>query len=229
MINYLLKNPSDLIGLLGSISAVLLSGYISNKVSKRNIASEQAKIDKQITSEIEKLRIQYEYSQKLNNSNFLYRFKLEKLADLYELVGQFGRNNAQVSIEIESLLQETKIDDITDEQKNRFKEYRTQIEDDFFNRNVMRKITINMSYFPHIKKQWMHASSLKFRIIDLYTDQILGLLTITDPAKFDHKIPEYYTLRQFIDDIHRVRYEAQSVLDSIENEIGRLMIEMEGI
>lgn len=227
MIDYLLKNPSDLIGLLGSISAVLLSGYISNKVSKRNIASEQAKIDRQITSEIEKLRIQYEYSQKLNNSNFLYRFKLEKLADLYELVGQYGRNNAQVSLEIESLLRDTKINDLTDEQKSEFKNFRTQIEDEFFNRNVMRKITINMAYFPRIKKQWMYASSLKFRIIDLYTDQILGLLKITDPVKFDKKIPDEYTLGQFLDDIHRVSYETQSILDLIENEIGSLMMEME--
>lgn len=227
MIDYLLKNPSDLIGLLGSISAVLLSGYISNKVSKRNIASEQAKIDKQITSEIEKVRIQYEYSQKLNNSNFLYRFKLEKLADLYELVGQYGRNNAQVSLEIESLLRDTKINDLTDEQKSKFKDFRTQIEDDFFNRNVMRKITINMAYFPRIKKQWIYASSLKFRIIDLYTDQILGLLKITDPVKFDKKIPNDYTLGQFLDDVHHVSYETQNILDLIENEIGRLMMEME--
>ncbi|MDT2758491.1 MULTISPECIES: hypothetical protein [Enterococcus] len=227
MVNYFLKHPSDFVGLIGSILTVLLSGYISNKVSKRNIASEQAKIDKQITSEIEKLRIQYEYSQKLNNSNFLYRFKLEKLADLYELVVQYARNNAQVSLEIESLLRNTKIDDITDEQKSRFKDYRTQIEDDFFNRNVMRKITINMAYFPRIKKQWVYASSLKFRIIDLYIDQILGLLEITDPVKFDKKIPDNYTIGQFLDDIHQVSYETQSILDSIENEVGRLMMEME--
>ncbi|MFC4770959.1 hypothetical protein [Enterococcus hermanniensis] len=227
MVNYFLKHPSDFIGLIGSILTVLLSGYISNKVSKRNIVSEQAKIDKQITSEIEKLRIQYEYSQKLNNSNYLYRFKLEKLADLYELVVQYARNNAQVSLEIESLLRNTKINDITDEQKSRFKDYRTQIEDDFFNRNVMRNITINMAYFPRIKKQWVYVSSLKFRIIDLYIDQILGLLKITDPVKFDKKIPDNYTLGQFLDDIHRVSYETQNILDLIENEVGRLMMEME--
>ncbi|NBA63083.1 hypothetical protein GVL14_12765 [Enterococcus mundtii] len=61
----------------------------------------------------------------------------------------------------------------------------------------------------------------------MYPDQILGLLTIKDSAYFDNKIPDDYTLKQYIDDIRRVRLEIQSVLEEIENEIGRIMIEME--
>ncbi|WP_237558943.1 hypothetical protein [Enterococcus mundtii] len=227
MIDYFLKNPSDSIGLIGSILTVLLSGYISNKVSKKNIKNEQVKIDRQIKSEIDKLELQYKYSQKLNNSDFLYRFKLEKLAVLYELVGQFGRHDAEVSLKIESLLRKNKIEDITENQKNDFIMMRTKLEEDFFEKNVMRKITINMSYFPSIKEHWLYASSLKFKVIDMYPDQILGLLTIKDSAYFDNKIPDDYTLKQYIDDIRRVRLEIQSVLEEIENEIGRIMIEME--
>ncbi|MBA5276193.1 hypothetical protein HWD75_06610 [Enterococcus hirae] len=61
----------------------------------------------------------------------------------------------------------------------------------------------------------------------MYPDQILGLLTIKDPAYFSDKIPDDYTLQQYIDDILKVRYEIQSVLEKIENEIGRIMMEME--
>ncbi|MDT2837289.1 hypothetical protein P7H50_10450 [Enterococcus durans] len=227
MIDYFLKNPSDFIGLFTSILTVLLSGYISNQVSKKNIKNEQIKIDKQIKSEIDKLEIQYKYSQKLNNADFLYRFKLEKLAALYELVGQFGRHNAEVSFKIESLLRNNKLEEIDEKQKIDFKNKRTELEKNFFEKNVMRKITINMSYFPSIKKYWLYVSSLKFKVVDIYPDQILGLLEIKDPRHNADKIPDNYTLQQYIDDIHKVRLEIQIVLDKIENEIGKIMMEME--
>ncbi|MCM6856331.1 hypothetical protein NE248_06800 [Enterococcus durans] len=61
----------------------------------------------------------------------------------------------------------------------------------------------------------------------MYPDQILGLLEIKDPRQNANKIPDNYTLQQYIDDIHKVRLEIQIVLDKIENEIGKIMMEME--
>ena len=61
----------------------------------------------------------------------------------------------------------------------------------------------------------------------MYPDQILGLLEIKDPSPSDNKIPDNYTLQQYIDDIHKVRLEIHIVLDKIENEIGKIMMEME--
>ena len=61
----------------------------------------------------------------------------------------------------------------------------------------------------------------------MYPDQILGLLEIKDPSPSDNKIPDNYTLQQYIDDIHKVRLEIQIILDKIENEIGKIMMEME--
>ena len=61
----------------------------------------------------------------------------------------------------------------------------------------------------------------------MYPDQILGLLEIKDPSPSDNKIPDNYTAQQYIDDIHKVRLEIQIVLDKIENEIGKIMMEME--
>lgn len=84
-----------------------------------------------------------------------------------------------------------------------------------------------MSYFPSIKKYWLYVSSLKFKVVDIYPDQILGLLEIKDPRHNANKIPDNYTLQQYIDDIHKVRLEIQIVLDKIENEIGKIMMEME--
>ncbi|EPC6147135.1 TPA: hypothetical protein ACSPFS_002590 [Enterococcus faecium] len=81
--------------------------------------------------------------------------------------------------------------------------------------------------FPSIKISWLYASSLKFKVIDMYPDQILGLLEIKDPSPSDNKIPDNYTAQQYIEDIYNVRSEIQRVLDRIENEIGKIMMEME--
>ena len=53
----------------------------------------------------------------------------------------------------------------------------------------------------------------------MYPDQILGLLEIKDPSPSDNKIPDNYTVQQYIEDIYNVRSEIQRVLDRIENEI----------
>ncbi|MBK4870859.1 hypothetical protein CU004_2745 [Enterococcus faecium] len=53
------------------------------------------------------------------------------------------------------------------------------------------------------------------------------MLEIKDPSPSDNKIPDNYTAQQHIEDIYNVRSEIQRVLDRIENEIGKIMMEME--
>ena len=39
----------------------------------------------------------------------------------------------------------------------------------------------------------------------MYPDQILGFLEIKDPSPSDNKIPDNYTVQQYIEDIYNVR------------------------
>ncbi|MHC5374533.1 hypothetical protein ACYSNU_12115 [Enterococcus sp. LJL120] len=216
---------------IGSILTIILStgiaGVTAYKSSLRGIKSEHNKIDKQISAEMEKLRLQYKYEQKRDNSNFLYRFKLEKLAELYELVGQFNRQSYQLSLQSEKFFRSKKLQDITEEDKQLFKEERTTIEQGFFEKNIMRSISMNMSFFPNIDKQWIETSRLHSIIVEQYPDQILSMIVVKNPDLMFYKIPEDYTLNDFFEDINRVRVTEMNLLDAIQEEIRSIMQEME--
>ena len=97
----------SIINLIGVVITVILSAYISNLVSKRSIESE-----------IKKLSININWSQK-DNSNFINKLKLEKLAELYELIGQYGRFNTKATIQITRILHTATLDKISEDQKNK--------------------------------------------------------------------------------------------------------------
>lgn len=226
MKEFIIAHFDGFLGLVGAVITVALSGFISNVVTNKNIKNERENLNKQMDAELERIKQEYVYSQKLSNSNFLYKFKLEKLAELYELVGQYSRYNAKLTILIRRLFRGHKIEDITDQQKNTFVEDRTLIEDEFFNRNVMRQISIIVSYFPDLKDVWTNTTK-QHNIIESYPDQILGLVNITNPEFFDRKIPEYYSRNDFEKDLDNVNLLNINLLTAIETEISTIMIEME--
>ena len=147
--------------ILTVIVSSLLAAWTSYMVTKKSLKVEQENFDKQIESELSKIKVQYMFEQKRDSINYLNQFKLEKLAELYELVGQFGRYNGQLSMQIEKLMRMNKIEEISDEKKEIYKKERTRIEQDFFDRNTMRTITIRMSYFTKIKGKWNQVHSMQ--------------------------------------------------------------------
>lgn len=205
----------------------LLAAWTSYTVTKKSLKVEQENFDKQIESEIEKMKVQYMFEQRRDSINFLNQFKLEKLAELYELVSQFGRYNSQLTIQIEDLIRIKKIEQISDEEKESFKKERTRIEDNFFDRNTMRKITISMSYFTEIKHKWNRVICMHTKVVAHYPDQIFHLYEIKKPEYFDLLIPKGYTKNDFIKDLDNVRSGIIELLDEIDNEIGLIMKNME--
>lgn len=223
--------PDAKLAFTGAILTVvvssLLAAWTSYMVTKKSLKVEQENFDKQIESELSKIKVQYLFEQKRDSINYLNQFKLEKLAELYELVGQFGRYNGQLSMQIEKLIRKNKIEEISDEKKEVFKKERTKIEQEFFDRNIMRTITIRMSYFSKIKGKWNQVNSMHNRIVASYPDQILQLVEIKNPEYFDLIIPDGYTINDFLEDLKIVRNGIFEVLDEIENEIGVTMESME--
>ncbi|MDT2808183.1 hypothetical protein [Vagococcus lutrae] len=83
--------------ILTVIVSSLLAAWTSYMVTKKSLKVEKENFDKQIESELSKIKVQYMFEQKRDSINYLNQFKLEKLAELYELVGQFGRYNGSLS------------------------------------------------------------------------------------------------------------------------------------
>lgn len=223
--------PDAILTLIGAIVTVILSSLLATWTSyimtKKSLKAEQENFEKQIESELSKIKIQYMFEQKRDSVNYLNQFKLEKLAELYELVGQFGRYNAQLTMQIEKLIRVNKLEEISDEEKEKFKKERSRIEEDFFDRNTTRTITIRMSYFAKIKNKWNQVHSMHNRVVSNYPDQILQLVEIKNPEFFDLIIPADYTIKDFLEDLKTVRNGIFDVLDEIENEIGLTMENME--
>lgn len=215
-----------LLAFWGSIITVILSTTGSYIISKKNIKNEKKRIDRMIKSEIEKVRIQYEYEQKRDNNNFLYRFKLEKLAELYELFGQFGRYNARLTIQIKELLYKER-SEVTDEDIKSFLLKRSKIESEFFEEKIMRKITISTTYFPKIKENWENMSEFQNNVVHLYPDQILNLMEIKNPDFEVNKIPDGYTIGMYFKDLDKVRDSILKILDDTQIEIANIIIDME--
>lgn len=232
-ISEIFKNatPDAVLTFTGAMLTVVISSLLavlsSYMMTKKSLKVEQKNFEKQIQSELSKIKVQYMFEQKRDSVNYLNQFKLEKLAELYELVGQFGRYNAQLTMQIEKLIRMNKLEEISDEVKGNFKKERTRIEKEFFDKNTMRTITIRMSYFTKIKNKWNQVSSMHNRVVANYPDQILRLVEIKNPEYFDLIIPDEYTINDFLEDLKIVRNGIFEVLDEIENEIGLTMENME--
>lgn len=206
----------SIINLVGVVITVILSAYISNVVSKRNIESE-----------IKKVEYQYKLESKKDNANFINKLKLEKLAELYELLGQYGRFNTKVTLQIKRILRTAPLDKISEDQKLRFVEERRIIEKEFEEKNIMRQISINVSYFPTMIDLWATLSAKQSRIVSMYIDQILGLKEVKNNNYVSYKIPDDYTLDQFENDLEVVSKMIMDFILTIEKEIGGIMNELE--
>lgn len=206
----------SIINLVGVVITVILSAYISNVVSKRNIESE-----------IKKVEYQYKLELKKDNANFINKLKLEKLAELYELLGQYGRFNTKVTLQIKRILRTAPLDKISEDQKLRFVEERRIIEKEFEEKNIMRQISINVSYFPTMIDLWATLSATQSRIVSMYIDQILGLKEVKNNNYVSYKIPDDYTLDQFDNDLEVVSKMIMDFIQTIEKEIGGIMNELE--
>lgn len=206
----------SIINLIGVVITVILSAYISNLVSKRSIESE-----------IKKVEYQYKLESKKDNSNFINKLKLEKLAELYELIGQYGRFNTKATIQINRILHTATLDKISEDQKQKFIEERRIIEQEFEEKNIMRQISINVSYFPKMTGLWTTLSATQSRIVSMYIDQILGLKEFKNNRYASFKIPDDYTLDQFENDLQEVSNLIVNFLQTIEKEIGSIMNDLE--
>lgn len=206
----------SIINLVGVVITVILSAYISNVVSKRSIESE-----------IKKVEYQYKLESKKDNANFINKLKLEKLAELYELLGQYGRFNTKVTLQIKRILRTAPLDKISEDQKLRFVEERRIIEKEFEEKNIMRQISINVSYFPTMIDLWATLSATQSRIVSMYIDQILGLKEVKNNNYVSYKIPDDYTLDQFENDLEVVSKMIMDFIQTIEKEIGGIMNELE--
>lgn len=206
----------SIINLVGVVITVILSAYISNVVSKRSIESE-----------IKKVEYQYKLESKKDNANFINKLKLEKLAELYELLGQYGRFNTKVTLQIKRILRTAPLDKISEDQKLRFVEERRIIEKEFEEKNIMRQISINVSYFPTMIDLWATLSATQSRIVSMYIDQILGLKEVKNNNYVSYKIPDDYTLDQFEKDLELVSKMIMDFIQTIEKEIGGIMNELE--
>jgi len=206
----------SIINLIGVVITVFLSAYISNIVSKRSIESE-----------IKKVEYQYKLESKKDNANFINKLKLEKLADLYELLVQYGRYNTKATLQINRILRIAPLDKISEDQKLIFLQERRIVEKEFEEKNIMRQISINISYFPKMVGLWTSLSSTQSRVVSMYIDQILGLKEFNNNNYVSYKIPDDYTLDQFENDLEVVSKMIMDFIQTIEKEIGGIMNELE--
>lgn len=209
--------------LFGSLLGIIISAIVSNIVSTKNIKSQQENIDRQINAEVEKIEIQYRLEQKRDNINYLNKFKIEKLAELYELIGQYARYSTKLNLLIQEFFRKNPSLSFDEEEVALFKDNRTKIEEDFFEKNIMRKTTILVAYFPNLRKKWEELISYQSRYIDYLPDQIIGTLVIKQDGYDMYKIPENYTLKNYLDDLQSVNLVILNLIKSIEDEIEIVM------
>lgn len=209
--------------LFGSLLGIIISAIVSNIVSTKNIKSQQENIDRQINAEVEKIEIQYRLEQKRDNINYLNKFKIEKLAELYELIGQYARYSTKLNLLIQEFFRKNPSLSFDEEEVALFKDNRAKIEEDFFEKNIMRKITILVAYFPNLRKKWEELTSYQSRYIDYLPDQIIGTLVIKQDGYDMYKIPENYTLKKYLDDLQSVNLVILNLIKSIEDEIEIVM------
>lgn len=221
-----IENSSDLLSFLPeiiNISGVAMSAFVAFIVAKLQSKNSERQLDKQIMAEVEKIKIQYELEQKRDNINFLNKFKLEKLAELYDLVAQNLRYVTRITILFQELLRSKPHDEISIDEINNFLKERTIIEDEHFEKSLTKQITIVTNYFPNLKSEWERISSLEHRIIDLYPDQILGTLNINREEYSEFMLPIDYTPNDYLADTRRVQNEYLSYMDQIAKGIGNIM------
>lgn len=125
------------------------------------------------------------------------------------LIQEFFRKNPSLSFD--------------EEEVALFKDNRAKIEEDFFEKNIMRKITILVAYFPNLRKKWEELTSYQSRYIDYLPDQIIGTLVIKQDGYDMYKIPENYTFKKYLDDLQSVNLVILNLIKSIEDEIEIVM------
>lgn len=227
-LNLLFSLISELSPIIVPIITSIISAVIAYFVSKQQVKSSERRLDKEINAEIKKVKYQYELEQKRDDSNFLNKFKLEKLAKLYELIGRYGRYNTRKINLIRQLSLFNNDRQLTDDEIDDYLDERKEIEDEEFSENLIRQITIEVCYFSEIREEWNKIHSYNFKIIDIYIDQILGHLAIKDEKYFINKIPENYTLNNYLKDIERSYIYYINLIESIEKEIVVIMSKLEG-
>lgn len=139
---------------LSSLIGAIIPAIVAYWVSKMNIKSEKENINKQILAESRRLEIQYELAQKRDNTNYLNRFKIEKLAELNELVTIFLRYDTKLTnLNEETIRRNLKENGVifTQERIDSFKAKRNEIEQIFYDEGIMKRITMMVIYFPPIK------------------------------------------------------------------------------
>lgn len=117
--------------------------------------------------------------------------------------------------------------EISNEEKNYYLEQRAKIEKDFFEKSVFRKITITMCYFPKIKSKWDRVFSLHNRIVNLYSDQVLGFTVYNNSEYPEFIIPEDYNIEKYLEDLDILDQELANVMDKIQIEISEIIVAME--
>lgn len=232
-----IENSSDLLSFLPeiiNISGIVVSAFVAFIVAKLQSKNAERQLDKQIEAEIEKIKIQfnaevekikiqYALEQKRDNINFLNKFKLEKLTELYDLVTQYLRCVNVIINLFDKLVRSSPLSEITNDEKKKFFKERTIIEDEYFEKGLAKQITMVTNYFPNLKNEWEQISSLEYRIISLYPDQILGTLTIKREEYSKFTLPTDYTLNDYLEDVQRVEMRYLSYMELIAKEIGNIM------
>ena len=236
-----IENSSDLLSFLPeiiNISGIVVSAFVAFIVAKLQSKNAERQLDKQIEAEIEKIKIQfnaevekikiqYALEQKRDNINFLNKFKLEKLTELYDLVTQYLRCVTVIINLFDKLVRSSPLSEITNDEKKKFFKERTIIEDEYFEKGLAKQITMVTNYFPNLKNEWEQISSLEYRIISLYPDQILGTLTIKREEYSRFLLPDNYTLNNYLEDTRGVQSEYLSYIEIIAKEIGNVMDSLE--
>ncbi|GEL68198.1 hypothetical protein [Marinilactibacillus psychrotolerans] len=162
--------------------------------------------------------MQYHLEQKRdNNNNYLNKFKIEKLAELYELLGQFGRYNTEITLLIQNFLRESQLH-FEKEDIDLFKKKRDQIEKRFFDRNTMREISVLVNYFPITRIKWETIVKLQLKYVTIYPDQIIGSLIIKQDRFENFKIPDNYTLKNYFDDLELIQIKSIDLLEHVTKE-----------
>ncbi len=225
-----IENASDLLSLIPEIVNLLgiaVSALVAFIVAKVQSKNAEIQLDKQIKAEVEKIKIQYELEQKRDNINFLNKFKLEKLTELYDLVAQNLRYINKVTLLFEKLLRGKQLSEISKEEIDIFLKERNIIEEEYFEKGITKQISIATNYFPNFKNKWEQISYLEHKIIHLYPDQILGTLTIKREEYSRFLLPDNYTLNNYLEDTRGVQSEYLSYIEIIAKEIGNVMDSLE--
>ena len=129
-----IENSSDLLSFLPeiiNISGIVVSAFVAFIVAKLQSKNAERQLDKQIEAEIEKIKIQfnaevekikiqYALEQKRDNINFLNKFKLEKLTELYDLVTQYLRCVTVIINLFDKLVRSSPLSEITNDEKSNF-------------------------------------------------------------------------------------------------------------